>query len=431
MSKRLISIIALVLLIGVNVSLAQDATPEPTEEIISPQLAQQMAGLEQITQTLRGLTAKSPVEHRFPTRQQTIDYLKASYDREFPPEKFAELKSFYVALDLLPADIDLQSVYLGLLGSQVAGYYDPETKTMNVLEPDAESQGKPLSFTDQITYVHEFTHALQDQYFDLNKLLPSELENDPDQSLAVTSLVEGDATASMTLYMQAVEAKNPFAVLGMLVQGAQAGNLTLPEGVPPILTDELLFPYTEGLNFILALNTSGGWDAINAAFATPPTTTEQILHPEKYLAGEGAQTVVLNDMSTALGDGWTNEWDSSVGEYYLRQALAVQLNASEAAKAAAGWGGDHLRVYTNGDQIASVLRLSWDGFPESKEFHDYYVEYGDKRFGGSADAEGCWQNSSGCALPAEYHRWPGKLHRFRADYRAGEGAGRDVSRCIL
>ena len=141
MLKRLIVYYVAGTLIGVNVSFAQEATPEPTQEVISPQLAAQMAGLEQITQTLRGLTAKEPVEHRFPTRQQTIDYLKASYDREFPPEKFAELKSFYVALGLLPADIDLQSVYLGLLGSQVAGYYDPDTKTMNVLEPDAGLAG--------------------------------------------------------------------------------------------------------------------------------------------------------------------------------------------------------------------------------------------------------------------------------------------------
>src|SRR4051794_25817468 len=128
MSKCLIALAMFILLVGVNVSLAQDATPEPTQEVINPQLAAQMAGLEQITQTLRGLTAKSPVDHRFPTRQETIDYLKASYDRQFPAEKFTQLKLFYVALGLLPADIDLQSVYLGLLDSQVAGYYDPDTK---------------------------------------------------------------------------------------------------------------------------------------------------------------------------------------------------------------------------------------------------------------------------------------------------------------
>jgi hypothetical protein len=313
------------------------------------------------------------------------------------------LKLFYVALGLLPADIDLQGVYLGLLDSQVAGYYDPDTKTMNVIEPDAASQGQPMSFTDQITYVHEFTHALQDQYFDLNALLSPEIENDPDQSLAVTSLVEGDATASMTLYMQAVEAKNPFAVLGMLVEGVQAGNLTLPAGVPPILTDELLFPYTEGLDFILALNKSGGWDAINAAFKKPPTTSEQILHPDKYIAGEGAQEIVLPDESATLGEGWKSAWDSSVGEYYLRQSLAVQLNASEAAKAAAGWGGDHLRVYQNGDQIASMLRVTWDTLADKDEFENFYAQYADQRFSVKADADDCWQgpDSVACLLPLD------------------------------
>ena len=407
MSKRLIVLILLVLLIGVNVSVAQEATEVPTEEAINPALAAQMAGLEQITQTLRGLKAKAPVEHRFPTRQQTIDYLKASYDREFPAEKFAQLKQFYVALGLLPADIDLQSVYLGLLDSQVAGYYDPDTKTMNVIEPDAASQGQPLSFTDQVIYVHEFTHALQDQYFDLNKLLSSEGEDQPDQALAVTSLVEGDATASMTLYMQAVETKNPFAVLSMLVDGAQTGNLTLPAGVPPILSDELLFPYTDGLDFILALNKSGGWDAINAAFRNPPTTSEQILHPEKYIAGEGAQTVTLADNSSALGNGWKSVWDSSVGEYYLRQSLAVELSASDAAKAAAGWGGDHLRVYRNGDQMASVLKIAWDTPDDERDFEYYYNQYANKHFSGNIDPFGCRQNSDGavCVLVGDTATW--------------------------
>src|SRR5580765_6691461 len=109
MSKRVMTIglLILLLVLGVQISVAQDATPEPTQEVISPELSAQMSALEQITQTLRGLTAKTPVEHRFPTRQQTIDYLKASYDRQFPAEKFAQLKLFYVALGLLPADIDL------------------------------------------------------------------------------------------------------------------------------------------------------------------------------------------------------------------------------------------------------------------------------------------------------------------------------------
>lgn len=394
MLKRWIVIGLLTLLMGVNVSAAQD------EADINPALLDQMNGLEQITQTLRGLTAKESIDHQFPTRQDTIDYLTDLYSREFPPEEFDRLALFYVALDLLPADINLQTVYLDLLGSQVAGFYDPDTKTMNVLPMVGDDPGSSLSFTEQVIYIHEFTHALQDQYFDLNVLIDSpEVLATPDRSLAVTSLVEGDATAIMTLYTQEAAARNPFAVLGMLVEGLQAGNLFLPSGIPSILVNELTFPYEQGMDFIVALYKAGGWDTVNGAFANPPTTTEQIYHPEKYLAGEGAQMVALDDAGAALGDGWTTPWDTTLGEFYLRAHLAAQLDRSDAARAADGWGGDHFRVYHDdaSGQIAWALRLAWDTPADHDEFADLYAEYGDTRFGASADADGCWQDA-GAAL---------------------------------
>ncbi len=296
MLKRSIMIALLVLLVGLSTAVAQDVTPESAAAAtpISPSLAAQMANLEATTAALRDLPVKQPVEHRFPTRQQTIDYLRETYARELPPEQIARTKDFYVALGLLSPDIDLSEVYLDLLGSQVAGFYDSDTETMNVIPTVGDDPGTTLSFTEQIIYVHEFTHALQDQYFGLNALLDTPaVANSPDRSLALTSLVEGDATAIMTVYEQNVTLRNPLAALGMLVEGLQAGNLFLPAGVPSILTNELLLPYEEGLNFVVAVYKSGGWDAVNAAYANPPTTSEQILHPDKYIAGEGAQDVAL------------------------------------------------------------------------------------------------------------------------------------------
>lgn len=392
MAKRLVALVILALLLGIGVVSAQDA---PTSTI-DPALAEQMAQLEQVTQTLRGLPAKSEIDHKFPTRQETIDYLRGVYDREFPREAFDRLERFYVALGLLPADIDLQDVYLSLLNSQVAGFYDPDTKTMNVIPAVGNDVGSQLSFTEQVIYVHEFTHALQDQYFDLNSLLTPEIQAEPDHSLAVTALVEGDATATMTLYTQEVTVRNPLAALSMLIEGVQAGNLSLPAGIPPILVSELLFPYDEGMNFILALYKSGGWDAINGAFGHPPTTSEQILHPDKYLTGEGAQDVTLDDASTALGAGWSNVWESTLGEFYLRAHLATELSDSEADAAAAGWGGDHFRIYANGDQTAWALRLRWDTPADQAEFESAYADFAVKRFD-SAATDGCWQDT-GAAL---------------------------------
>ena len=50
---------------------------------------------------------------------------------------------------------------------------------------------------------------------------------------------------------------------------------------PPILRDTLTFPYTTGLGYVSTIQSKGGWDAVNALFTKMPTSTEQILHPEK------------------------------------------------------------------------------------------------------------------------------------------------------
>ena len=384
MLKRLILIALVALLVSASAALAQDVTPESQAEAtpISPSLAAQMTNLEATTAALRDLPIKQPVEHRFPTRQQTIDYLRATYARELPPEQIARTKDFYVALGLLSPDIDLSEVYLNLLGSQVAGFYDPDTETMNVIPTVGDDPGTTLSLTEQMIYVHEFTHALQDQYFGLNALMDApEVQNSPDRALAVTSLLEGDATAIMTVYEQNVTMRNPLAALSVLVEGLQAGNLFLPPDVPSILTTELLLPYEEGLNFVVAVYKSGGWDAINAAYSNPPTTSEQILHPDKYIAGEGAQDVALADASAALGDGWVNQWDTNAGEFYLREQLKTELPKNQARDAAAGWGGDHFRIYVDGSgDLASALALAWDTPADQAEYEDCLPRLRDRAF---------------------------------------------------
>lgn len=385
MLNKLLAAVAVMLLLGAGAISAQDD--------IDPQLETQMVGLEAITQTLRGLEALEPVERVFPSRAETIDYLRDLYERELTIDEAERWRDFYVALGLLPPDIDLRQVFLDLLGSQVAGFYDTDTKTMNVLPTVGDDPGTSLSLSEQIIYVHEFTHALQDQYFALDSLLETaNAEINPDQSLAVTSLVEGDASAVMTLYTQEVSRRNPLAALGMLAEGLQAGNLFLPPGIPNILVRELMFPYEQGMNFVVALYEHGGWEAINAAYDNPPTTSEQIFHPEKYISGEGALHVEMVDFSAALGEGWTEVLNTTVGEFYLREMLRTELADSRARRAAAGWGGDNLRLYRGGADLAWGLLIVWDSADEAAEFVDLHAAYADDRFGTEA-IDGCWTDA--------------------------------------
>lgn len=369
------------------------ALPLSAQDDISPDLEAEMRALEDATRQIRELDGEA-VERAFPTREETIQYLTDLFDEQLPIDEAARYHDFYVALGLLDPSIDLREVYLTLLGAQVAGYYDSDTRIMNVI-PVSGEMTDDLSITEQIIYVHELTHALQDQFFGLDALLEDEATADhPDRTLAMTSLVEGDASAVMNVYTQEIVSRNPLAAFQLLGEGLQAGNLTLPPGTPQILARELVFPYEAGMIFVTALfQVNDDWDTVNAAFASPPTTSEQILHPQKFIDGEGAVDVESDDLSAALGDGWTMTWDTTLGEWYLREHLATELPRAEAYSAAAGWGGDRFHVYTlpDKDQLAFSLQLVWDTPAEQSEFEKAYISFGDARYETTAE-NGCWSD---------------------------------------
>lgn len=373
--------------------------PAAAQDTISPALTEQMDALEAYTMRVRGLDEMADVSREFPTRQQLIDYLEAQYSRDLAAADLLKAELLYKGLGMLALDTDLRSVYLTLLGSQIAGFYDTDTGIMNVIPTVGDDPGSSLSLTEQAIYVHEYTHALQDQHFDLGRLESEELMNAPDQSLALLALVEGDATAVMNLFTQAASVQNPFAALGMLIEGVQAGNLLLPEGIPPALVRELAFPYEDGLNFVLAVYRAGGWDAINAAYDNPPTTTEQVIHPEKYLDGEGALDVSLGDRGLSPGPAWDAVWDTTLGEFYLREHLRAGLSRAQAAQAAAGWGGDRFRLYhqpETGD-IGWVMAIRWDSDREAREFQRLYPDYARARTGSPARGVlgvNCWSGEA-------------------------------------
>ena len=94
-------------------------------------------------------------------------------------------------LGLLPRDADLRELMLDLYESQVAAFYDPETGAMTVIQRDGD-----FGPEDRLFVAHEYDHALQDQYWDLEEITdvsPSQ----GDRALARLALIEGDATTVM------------------------------------------------------------------------------------------------------------------------------------------------------------------------------------------------------------------------------------------
>jgi hypothetical protein len=381
---------------------APTATPSPTEALPTPTStpiagatpsASQRAVLEEIkarAAEVRELEPLAEVECRFLTREAAEAYLRRLVEEEMRVH-FREAQPVYELLGFISPGDDLMDLALRLVSSQIVGLYDTDEETMFVIGQDDE-----LDTMGVITLAHEFVHALQDQHFDLDALLEQEEADedwDWDVDLARTALVEGDATVAETDYVLR------FIGLGDLfnLDFAEIERLTSElEDFPEALQQELFFPYTAGADFVTTLFDDGGWMAINGAFDAPPTTTEQILHPEKYLAGETRHEIALPDLTPELGEGWELQTSNTLGEFLLSNHLDTQLSRAEAENAAAGWGGDRWALYSDGAAgMLLLLVVEWDAPEELYEFFAAYVDWLDSRSSGawepSADDAALWQ----------------------------------------
>ena len=323
------------------------------------------ATIEEQVRAIRGLQAKNPVD---PVVLDDAGIRKLTADgfrKDNPKELVDANERLLKGLGLLPQNANLEDLYVELLGSQVAGLYSPDDKKLYVV-----SRSGNLGPGEKTTFAHEYTHALQDQNFDLNGLHLDEV-GEGDRGIARLSLVEGDATLTMTLWqIDNLSQGELLRLLGESLNPEVTGSL---EAMPPVLRESLLFPYTAGLSFVQSLQI-GGWERVNDAFKNPPASTEQVLHPEKYAAGEQPVKVDLrDDLATRMGSGWKAGLEDTLGEFQLRVWLD-QLGseaAVSAVKAAAGWGGDRVALLDGPDGAwAIALSTAWDTPTDAREFAD-------------------------------------------------------------
>ncbi|HSM38761.1 MAG TPA: hypothetical protein VK838_05455, partial [Candidatus Limnocylindrales bacterium] len=238
------------------------------------------------------------------------------------------------------------------------GFYDPASQRMVVVSDTG------LSAEARVTYAHEYTHALQDGAFDTFDKLDQLV--DDDAIGAIQALEEGDATVVM--FQWAFAHLRPDEL-------AQIGATPLPDttGIPEWMVNQLTWPYLAGFAFVNALNGGQGWERVDAAYADPPVSTEQVIHPDKYLDGEPPIEVAAPGVAAALGSGWEDLEPNTVGEAMIDIWLTDLGSASLTAVAAAGWGGDRLAVAEgpNGEW-AMAWRIAWDSAADADEFQAAY-----------------------------------------------------------
>lgn len=345
---------------------AETATEEDSGGADDEDLVATIEQIERETAELRGLELLEEIDKQIMTRAELQANIEDVIDEEYTPEIAQdEALSLWLLRLIDDRDLDLYQLQLDLLGEQIAGYYDPEIKELVVISDDGG-----LTAVDKVTMSHEIVHALQDQHFDLAAV--DALATDADAEFAITALIEGDATTAMTLYM--FEYLPPDELADIFSDSLLAPDTPVYDNAPRYIREGLVFPYEAGGEFVNAIFTAGDFAAVDESFANPPMSTEQILHPEKYMEELDEPTPVeLPDIAGQLGEGWAEIYGDVLGEWDLRLMLD-ENGARDANAAAAGWDGSWFDVYKSGQEAVSVMRTAWDTDQDATEFNDALME---------------------------------------------------------
>ncbi len=350
-----------------------------------PASCQHVAELMQAAEKYRGLHARATVPAGSLSPRRLRAEIVESMPEDYPPAELRALEVSLKAFGLIPETMDLRRYLPDLLSSQVAGFYDPDRKFLALVDlPRGGKRGMPDNSED-VTLVHELTHALQDQAFDLRRFE----DRDPlsDGGTARTALVEGDATLTMldfSLGGSLETLPGVDAVLTTMQQDPEKLVDSSPDlpgaremaAAPPWIRDTLVFSYFQGAAFCVSARRRGGQALLDYAFTTdPPRSTEQILHPEKWHTRRDDPILLkLPDLAAEL-PGYRKAAEGEMGELSLRIFLREGLKDAERAnRAAAGWGGDRFAVYEDGEKGAAGRRVvwitEWDTETDAGEFRD-------------------------------------------------------------
>lgn len=361
-----------------------------------------MGPIARRVETIRGLRFKSYPRPLIVTPAQTRRDSLADLDRSGTAAQRRLDEQVIELLGLIAPGTDLRAVAGDISGGQVAGYYDTRRKRLAIVSGPG-ARDRVLS---EITLAHELDHALEDQRIGLRDSPSSGAD---DGASAYTALIEGSATSVMDDYTRRFI--NPSAALGSAFSALGSGAGSGTGSIPPYIQASLLFSYVVGEKFVNRLRAvAHGWKLVNYALSRrPPVSTEQVIHPDKYLVDERPVAVPLRRVGALLPRGWRRRAAGTIGEFDTDQLLKLGVGDLAAGDAAAGWGGGRYELWapTVSDaracpapcrpHSALVVGWAWDTPVDAAQFNSAVSAYVTKGLSGRALGGGVYGVGDGFA----------------------------------
>ena len=152
------------------------------------------------------------------------------------------------------------------------------------------------------------------------------------------------------------------------------------------IRDAIMFPYLAGTTFlqqVLRAGSGSGWEEFHKrVFSNPPVSTQQILHPELYLAGVAPRPVTLPDLTRVLPKGYRRLDENLVGEFGLRGILKQYLGKERAEEHSRAWAGDRYAIYEDeaGKEIALLFRVRLESVEAAARFFGQYSDLLEQKY---------------------------------------------------
>lgn len=302
-----------------------------------------------IVEDERDLDFEHPVYVDFLTEEKFAAQVTAD-EKDLTAEDRKEIEQFtgmFRALGLLEGDVDLFEQVNELNGAGIVGYYSYEDERIRI-------RGKELTPAVESTLVHELTHALQDQHFDL-EAMTARASDDDSAASALDALIEGDARRIETEWRQGLSTSEQKA-LDKDQQSQLDGSESALSKVPEIMRTLLSAPYAFGEGMLAVAVEEGGDEAVDGLFANPPATEEHLLDPWTLIEDHA---VAIPVGTPALGKGEKDFDDGAFGAVGWLLLLAERVPVEQALTAADGWGGDAYVAYEKGG--TSCVRIDYRG----------------------------------------------------------------------
>jgi hypothetical protein len=371
---------------------AQSAAPEDKEVKITPQEAEEL--FHSVDEILAfdskqtGLPIKKQVKRRLTSRDEVVAYL-TNHMKDDDVKRLQRSELVLKKFGLLPREFDMQKLLVDLLREEVAGYYDPKTKTVNLLDWVPLEEQEPV-------LAHELTHALQDQTIGLDKWMkkgdkdlgeikrdptPEDIENDEIDD-AREAVIEGQAQAMMFQYALAPTGRS-IADSPDLVESMESETLTGTPGTkvfndaPIFMKESLTFPYSYGMEFVVKLMANGGKEkAFAEVLANPPHTTRQIMQPETYLSGEKIEPMLLPEFKRDF-KGYIKFDIGAMGEFDVAVLIEQYVGKEMSKRLCQEWRGGYYYAARPKNDLKSPLGLlyvsRWSNAEKAAEFAEIYA----------------------------------------------------------